>query len=110
MGESAVWAGLGVSVIALRTDEKVFVVKEASGEKESAAACSEREREPRHSGQTCPRGADVGAGACGGGCAASAGVCEAAVDSSAPIHTLFPTRVFRLCPVLCSSVLKCLFS
>lgn len=76
VGESAVWAGLGVSVIALRTDEKVFVVKEASGEKESAAACSEREREPRHSGQTCPRGADVGAGACGGGCAASAGVCE----------------------------------
>lgn len=118
LGESAVWAGLGVSVIALRTDEKVFVVKEASGEKESAAACSEREREPQHSGQTRPRGVDVGAGACGGGCGSqrwglrglAPGGWEAAVESSAPIHTLFPTRVFRLCPVLCSSVLKCLFS
>ena len=39
MGESAVWAGLGISVIALRTDEKSFVVKEASGGNESAAAC-----------------------------------------------------------------------
>lgn len=48
---SAVWAGLGVSVTALRTDEKSFVVKEASGGKESAAARSERA--PRCSGQTC---------------------------------------------------------
>lgn len=66
VGESAVWVGLGVSVIALRTVEKSFAVKEANGEKESAAACSESEQAPALR-QTWHRGAVLsGLGACGG--------------------------------------------
>lgn len=50
VGESVVWAGLGVSMIALRAVEKSFAVKEVSGERNLLPPV-QRASEPRRSGR-----------------------------------------------------------